>query len=144
MLNAARTVPLAASNPIEEMSKPIAPTSRPRNNAPLLTTPTTAIATSPSMKNSAAPNEFTIGRATGIVINRKTAPITPPMSEARYAAESATPALPCLAMGLPSRIVAWPDVDPGMPSKTAGNVSPVGTVETIPMASGKAMNGSMP
>ena len=76
------------------MSRPNAPAIRPRRSAPLLTTPTTAMATRPSVKNSAALNVFTTVRAIGIVANRNPAPTMPPRSEEKYAADSATPALP--------------------------------------------------
>ena len=68
--------------------------------------------------NSSAGPNFSATSASGCAnsVNRTTE-IVPPTKDATAAAISASPALPCCAIGLPSKVVATAVDAPGMPSR---------------------------
>lgn len=75
---------------------------------------------------------------------RKIAPMTPPRSEEKKAAERARAPSPRFAMGKPSRTVDCEELLPGIPMRTEGNVSAVGVTAIMPIIKGKAWDGSIP
>ena len=81
-------------------------------------------AMSTSANSSAGPKASAISASgTAKRVNRMTE-IVPPTKDATAAAISASPALPCCAMGLPSNVVATAVEAPGMPSRIDDTAPP--------------------
>ena len=108
----------------EIMSSPTVDSTRPRliiitvfsGSSP--PSPTKVVkARSTSANSSAGPNASATS-ASGLarMVNRMTAEV-PPTKDAMAAAMMARPALPCWAMGRPSKVVATAALSPGMPRR---------------------------
>src|SRR5215470_9060701 len=122
---------------------PTQPAVRPRSGALPESTATIDMPRNEKASNSGEPRNNMTGRRIGIETAIRKAPNTPPMSEDMYAALSARPASPFLAIGKPSSTVAAEAAPPGTPNSTAGIGSPVAVVDPSPSSSANAVYGSM-
>ena len=144
MPSTSRHSPVAGAAPTSPMSSPSAQERRPLTKLEPDSTPTMARPSTVSMKSSADEKARMTGRAIRMKALSTSAPKMPPTIELKKAAERARAASPRLAIGNPSRIVAWEAALPGMPISTEVKVSPVGTTASRPISSASAEIVSMP
>ena len=97
-----------------------------------------------SINSSAEPNINMTGRAICTKKVRIIAPKSPPNKEAEKAAPNALDACPFLARGKPSSMVAWLELDPGIPMSIEVKVAEVGMTATSPMSVARADTSSIP
>ncbi len=144
MFSTMRNSPVAGAPPIQPMIRPRPQAARPFTRLRPDRTPTIDRPKITSMNNSAELNERINGRETNTKPVRMTAPIRPPISEEKKAAESPLAACPCFARGKPSSTVAWLADEPGIPIKTEAKVSDVGITATSPINIARAVVDSIP
>ena len=138
-----RSIAVFGSSPTVAIISPTAAAASPLSGLPPLRTPINDNPNMQKARSSGEPKLRMNGRRIGMLKARKSAPQSPPSSDAEKAAPNARAARPCFAIGWPSSIVDADPTVPGTPNKTAGMVSDVATTACSPTKNASAVNGSI-
>jgi hypothetical protein len=119
-----RSCACTGSSPMPATNRPSRPISQPLTGSPPVSVPDISTPSSPSQKNSKAPNRSANSASIGVNAARHSTPNSEPATEPVVAMPIARPACPLRASMLPSRQAAAFAAVPGMFSRIAVRLPP--------------------